>query len=117
MFGLLAINGIGARFIAKSSPTHLRFGKYVYFCTHKPRSAQAEQKTKANMEKKKLYRSMTDKKLCGVCGGIAEYFDIDPTLVRLLWVCASLFSACFPGLLTYIVCALVLPQQNQMPNP
>ena len=69
------------------------------------------------MEKKKLYRSMTDKKLCGVCGGIAEYFGIDPTLVRLLWVCASLFSACFPGVLAYIVCALVMPQQNQLPNP
>ena len=74
-------------------------------------------KYKANMEKKKLYRSMTDKKLCGVCGGIAEYFEIDPTLVRLLWVCASLFSACFPGLLAYIICAIVVPQQNQLPNP
>ena len=66
------------------------------------------------MEKKKLYRSMTDKKLCGVCGGIAEYFDIDPTLVRLLWVCASLFSACFPGLLAYIICAIVVPQYKKV---
>ena len=62
---------------------------------------------------KKLTRSITDRKLCGVCGGIAEYFDIDPTLVRLLWVCASLFSACFPGLLTYIIFAIVVPQQPQ----
>jgi len=69
------------------------------------------------MSYKKLYRSMADKKLCGVCGGLAEYFDIDPTLVRLLWVCASLFTAGFPGLLAYIVCALVMPQQNQLPEP
>jgi phage shock protein C len=79
--------------------------------------AKAEQKTKANMEKKKLYRSIMDKKLCGVCGGLAEYFDVDSTLIRLLWVCATLFSACFPGLLAYIVCALIMPQQYQLPNP
>lgn len=60
---------------------------------------------------KKLYRSTMDKKLCGVCGGIAEYFDIDSVLVRLLWICASLFSACFPGLLVYIIFAIVVPQQ------
>ena len=40
---------------------------------------------------KKLYRSQNDKKLCGVCGGIAEYFDIDPTVIRLLWILATLF--------------------------
>ena len=68
------------------------------------------------MSYKKLYRSMTDKKLCGVCGGLAEYFDIDPTLVRLLRICASLFTAGFPGLLAYIVCALIMPQQYQLPN-
>jgi phage shock protein C len=89
----------------------------VYFCAHELHSAKDGTKNIVKMEKKKLYRSMTDKKLCGVCGGIAEYFEIDPTLVRLLWVCASLFSACFPGLLAYIICAIVVPQQNQLPNP
>ena len=89
----------------------------MYFCAHEIHSAKDGTKNIVKMEKKKLYRSMTDKKLCGVCGGIAEYFDIDPTLVRLLWVCASLFSACFPGLLAYIICALVVPQQYQLPNP
>ena len=62
---------------------------------------------------KKLYRSVNDKKLCGVCAGIAEYFEIDPTLVRLLWVCGSLFSACFPGLLVYIIFAIFVPSQAQ----
>ena len=89
----------------------------MYFCAHELHSAKDGAKNIVKMEKKKLYRSMTDKKLCGVCGGIAEYFEIDPTLVRLLWVCASLFSACFPGLLAYIICAIVVPQQNQLPNP
>ena len=78
---------------------------------------QRRNKNNRKMSYKKLYRSMADKKLCGVCGGLAEYFDIDPTLVRLLWICASLFTAGFPGLLAYIVCALVMPQQNQLPNP
>ena len=68
------------------------------------------------MSNKKLYRSVTDKKLCGVCGGLAEYSDIDPTLVRLLWVCATLFTVCFPGLLAYVVCALIMPNQEQLPN-
>ena len=42
-----------------------------------------------NMEGKKLYKSSTDKKIAGVCGGIAEYFNIDSTLVRLAWVAVS----------------------------
>ena len=78
---------------------------------------QRRNKNNRKMSYKKLYRSMADKKLCGVCGGLGEYFDIDPTLIRLLWVCASLFTAGFPGLLAYIVCALVMPQQNQLPEP
>lgn len=41
---------------------------------------------------KKLYLSDTDKKLCGVCGGIAEYFEVDTTLIRLVWVMLSIFS-------------------------
>ena len=58
---------------------------------------------------KKLYRSTRDKKLAGVCGGIAEYFDMDPTIVRLLWVIASLVVGC--GILAYIICALVIPSR------
>lgn len=57
---------------------------------------------------KKLYRSRTDKKLCGVCGGLGKYFDIDPTLVRLGVVLGALFIGC--GLIAYIVAALVIPE-------
>ena len=57
---------------------------------------------------KKLYRSRTDKKLVGVCGGIAKYFDIDSTLVRVGWV---VFSLCFgSGVLAYLICALIMPE-------
>ena len=83
---------------------------------------------------KKLYRSVSDKKLAGVCGGIAEYFgldatlirvgwalvslflgagvaeyfNIDPTVVRVAWALASLFTA---GILAYVVCAFVIPEK------
>ena len=60
--------------------------------------------------KKRLYRSTTDKKLLGVCAGIAEYFDVDPTIVRLLWAVVALFSF-GTGLIAYIVAAFVLPDK------
>lgn len=58
---------------------------------------------------KRLYRSNDNSILCGVCGGIAEYFNIDPSLVRLGWVifCAVGGS----GLLAYFIAALVIPRQ------
>lgn len=56
---------------------------------------------------KKLYKSKTDKKLCGVCGGLAEYLGIDSTVVRLILVLAILFAGV--GLLAYIIAALVMP--------
>lgn len=59
---------------------------------------------------KRLYRSNTEKTIAGVLGGIAEYFDIDPTLVRLGYVLLSLFSAAFPGVLGYIIMWIVMPQ-------
>ena len=56
---------------------------------------------------KKLYKSATDKKVCGVCGGLAQYFGIDSTLIRLAAVLLVLFAG--GGLLAYIICALVIP--------
>ena len=53
------------------------------------------------MEKKQLTRS-TDKMLAGVCSGIAEYFDLDPTLVRVCYAVLTIFTTCFPGLLLYL---------------
>ncbi|MBQ2733606.1 MAG: PspC domain-containing protein [Clostridia bacterium] len=60
---------------------------------------------------KKLYKSATDKKLCGVCAGIAEYFGLDSTIIRLAWVVFSLCGGA--GLLAYIIAAIVMPQKPQ----
>ena len=56
--------------------------------------------------KKKLYKSVKDRKLTGVCGGIAEYFDIDSSIVRIVWLILVLCAG--TGLLAYIICAIVL---------
>lgn len=56
---------------------------------------------------KRLYRSRTDRMLAGVCGGIAKYFDIDPTLVRLFWLIATFAGG--SGILAYIIAAIVIP--------
>ena len=61
------------------------------------------------MDEKKLYKSSTDKKLAGVCGGLAEYFNIDSTLVRLGWVVFSLLGG--SGLLAYIIAAIIMPDR------
>ena len=57
---------------------------------------------------KKLRRS-NNKMIAGVCAGIAEYFNLDPTLVRVGYVLVSIFSAGFPGLLVYLILMLVMP--------
>ena len=60
---------------------------------------------------KRLYKSRDDRMLGGVCGGIAEYFDIDPTLVRLGW---ALFCALGgSGILAYIIAAVIIPEQPE----
>lgn len=59
---------------------------------------------------KRLFKS-DDKKLAGVCAGLAEYFDLDPTLVRVAYAFLTVFSAGFPGVLLYIVLAIVMPHK------
>lgn len=63
-----------------------------------------------NMEQKKLCRSVSNRMVCGVCGGIGSYFNIDPTLVRLIWVIAS-FVGVGSGLLVYIIAAVIIPEE------
>lgn len=58
---------------------------------------------------KRLYKSRTNKMICGVCGGIAEYFNIDPTIVRLAFVAFSFFVG--SAILLYLVCAIVMPNE------
>ena len=62
---------------------------------------------------KRLYRS-SNRVMAGVCGGIAEYFDIDPTLIRVAYVILSLFSVAFPGVLLYIILMILIPNYDQL---
>ena len=59
-------------------------------------------------ERKRLYKSRNNKMTCGVCAGIADYFNIDPSIVRVLWAVLAL-AAC-TGVLAYIACAIILPE-------
>jgi phage shock protein C len=60
---------------------------------------------------KRLFLSQTDRKLAGVCGGLAEYLDIDPTIVRLLTVVVGLITGGFPMLIGYILAWIIVPRK------
>lgn len=62
---------------------------------------------------KKLYRSTTDRKIAGVCGGLAEYFEIDPVIVRIIAI-ILLLPGGLPGLLPYIILWVVVPEGPQV---
>ncbi len=63
------------------------------------------------MEPKRLYKNQYDKKLSGVCSGLAKYFNVDATLIRLIWVLVTLLTASFPGILAYIIFACVMENE------
>ena len=64
---------------------------------------------------KKLYRSKKNEMLAGVCSGIAEYFNCDPTIVRLAWVAFTALGG--SGLLAYFICSIIIPQNpNELPE-
>lgn len=58
----------------------------------------------------KFQKSATNKKICGVCGGLSEYFGIDVTIIRLIWVLLVVFGG--TGILAYLIFALVMPKAN-----
>jgi len=60
---------------------------------------------------RKLYRSRTDRKLAGVCGGLAQYFNAEPTLIRVLFVVLALLGG--PGLVIYLVLWIIVPEEPQ----
>jgi len=70
----------------------------------------------ANPPPKRLTRSSRYKMIAGVCGGLAEYFVLDPTIVRIAYVLVSILSAAFPGILAYIVLMFVMPPPD-VPAP
>ncbi|MBP5309884.1 MAG: PspC domain-containing protein [Lachnospiraceae bacterium] len=59
---------------------------------------------------KELKKSNTNRVVCGVCGGLGEYFNVDPTVVRLLWIAFSLMGG--SGILAYIIAAVIMPENN-----
>lgn len=60
---------------------------------------------------KKLYRSRQNRMLGGVCGGIGEYLNLDPTVIRLLWVLFTFVGA--SGLLAYLICLVIIPENPE----
>jgi phage shock protein C len=63
---------------------------------------------------RRLTRSNRNKMIAGVCGGLAEYLDMDPTVVRVLYVLVSILSAAFPGVLAYVVLMFLMPPPEQV---
>ena len=64
---------------------------------------------------KRLHRSRTDKMIGGVCGGLAEYFNVDPTIVRVLWVALTIMPLPGSGILAYLILWIVMPQDTAPP--
>lgn len=60
---------------------------------------------------KKLYRSKTNRKISGVCAGIANYFNVDPTVVRVAWIILSVLTAFMVGVIIYVLCAFIIPEE------
>lgn len=65
-----------------------------------------------NKEVKQMKRSLYNRKICGVCGGIGEYLQIDPTVIRLIWIVFSIASF-GTGLLAYIIAAVIMPEPDE----
>lgn len=64
------------------------------------------------MVEKKLYRSEKDRMIAGVCGGLVDYFDVDPVVVRLLWVAVTFFVGA--GILLYIIACIIVPNEGDI---
>ena len=60
---------------------------------------------------KKLMRSRTDRKIAGVCAGLAQYLDLDTSLVRILWFFVGIVSGIFPGIIAYILAWIIIPEE------
>jgi phage shock protein C len=59
---------------------------------------------------RRLYRSSTDQKFAGVCAGLADYLDTDPTVIRVVYLLLTFFTGVFPGIILYIILAIIMPE-------
>lgn len=64
------------------------------------------------MEAKRLYRSRKNKVLAGICGGLGEYFNVDPVALRLAWLLVVIFTGFFPGVIAYILAIFIIPLET-----
>jgi phage shock protein C len=83
------------------------YSNFCYNCGAKQTATAAPGPGVANCGHKRLMRSGADKKIAGVCGGLAEYFDLDATIIRLCWLLAVLCAG--TGVIAYIVLWIILP--------
>ena len=60
---------------------------------------------------KRLYRSRTNRTLAGICGGLGEYWQIDPTILRLLWILLTVFTGFVPGIIAYVLALFIVPER------
>lgn len=67
-----------------------------------------------NPSPRRLTRSNRNKMIAGVCGGLAEYLNMDPTVVRVLYVLVSVVSAAFPGIIAYIILMFLMPPPEEV---
>lgn len=64
------------------------------------------------MEPRKLYRSDTNRIFAGICGGLGEYFNVDPVPIRVVWLLIVIFTGFFPGILAYVLAIFIIPRKN-----
>lgn len=69
-----------------------------------------ETKTETTQEKR-LYRSKTNRVFAGICGGLGEYVNVDPVMLRLIWVLIVVFTGIFPGVIAYFVAIFIIPEK------
>jgi phage shock protein C len=63
--------------------------------------------------RKKLYRSTTNKIISGICGGIAEYINVDASVIRLIWTLVVVFTGIVPGILVYVIALFIIPSHRE----
>jgi phage shock protein C len=63
---------------------------------------------------KRLFLAERDKKISGVCGGIATYFGVDSTVIRLAWIIFTVLTGVLPGIIAYIIAAIVMPKEAEV---
>ncbi len=71
-----------------------------------------EENKQEQIPHKKLYKSSVNRVLTGVCGGVAEYLNMDPVVLRLLWILLVIITGVFPGLFIYIIAAFIIPENK-----